>query len=171
MGAVGVVTTLSFLILYLPSRLEYFKVGETITEIQRESEERQIVLERLEASSVQLTDARNERQRFLAARLIPRDEGFAAMIPDMERLAQLAGIKRGNVSYGLSEEQEFGLYAVVINMPVLGGYSDVAQFIEELERADTFFLLDSVQLNRASSEQRGDLNLTLNLTTFFTNQP
>ena len=170
-GAIGVVTTMSFLILYLPSRSEYVEVGETITRLQREIEVREFVLQGLEDTGVQLDDARTERMRFLAARLIPRDEGFAAMIPDMERLAQLAGISRDRVSYGFSEEPEFGLHPVPISMPLLGGYTDLTQFIEELESAETFFILDSIQLNRSQDEEQEQVNMALNLTTFFSYQP
>ena len=169
-GAIGVITTLLFLILYLPSRSEYLEVGQTITRLERERPAHELVLERLEATLLQLDDARTERMRFLAARLIPRNEGFAAMIPDTDRLAQLAGISRDRVTYGFSEDPEFGLHPVPINMPLIGGYTELTRFIEELERADTFFLVDSIQLNRSQAQGQDQLNLALNLTTFFAYQ-
>jgi Tfp pilus assembly protein PilO len=169
-AGVGIISMMFFLILYLPTRLEFGEVGETIIRLERESQEREAELERLEATGGQLDEARTDRLRFLASRLIPRNEGFAAMIPDMERLAQLASISRERVVYTFNEQPEFGLYSVGINMPVRGGYTAVTQLIEELEGADTIFILDSIGLNRAGDSQQDQLTMSLDLSTFFSYQ-
>ena len=166
-GVVGVVSVLSFLILYLPVRADSLRLQEAIDRLERENIERTGELERLVSADSQLDDARRERLRFLAARLIPRDQGFAALLPDLERLAELTGIQRNQVLYEPDTVPQFGVYSVRINIPVRGSYAAVTRFIRELESADKVFILDSIGLNRAGSGDQEDLDLSLRLTTFF----
>ena len=167
----GVVALLFFLILYLPSRSEYRAVGESIERLEAETAARKVVLESLEDAAGEFDLARGEWSRFLGARLIPRESGFAAMIPDLERLAGIAGVSRDRVAYNTSQETQFGLYAVIVNMPVRSTYASLTRFIEALEDADIFLILDSIYLGRTEDEEQGDLDLTLNLTTFFSREP
>ena len=164
----GMVALLFFLILYLPSRSEYRAVGESIERLEAETAARKVVLESLEDATGEFDLARGEWSRFLGARLIPRESG---MIPDLERLAGFAGVSRDRVVYDISQETQFGLYAVIINMPVRSTYASLTRFIEALEDADIFLILDSIYLGRTEDEEQGDLDLTLNLTTFFSREP
>ena len=166
-GIVGVVSVLSLLILYLPVRAENFRLQSDSERFERESIERTETLKRLETAEIELDDARRERLRFLAARLIPRDQGFAALLPDLERLAEMAGIQRNQVLYAADPVPQFGIYSVRISLPVRGPYTAVTRFIREIESADTVFILDSIGLNRADPDGQDDLDLSLNLTTFF----
>ena len=93
------------------------------------------------------------------------------MIPDLERLAGIAGVSRDRVAYNISQETQFGLYAVIVNMPVRSTYASLTRFIETLEDADIFLILDSIYLGRTQDDEHGDLDLTLNLTTFFSREP
>ena len=163
----GAVAVLSFLILYLPIRADSIRLQASIEMLGQESEDRILALAGLQELESQLDDSRRERLRFLAARTVPRDEGFAAILPDLERLAQIAGIRRNQVQYNLEPIPEFGVYSVGINIPVQGSYQAVTRFIRELEGADTLFILDSIGLNRSGEGGLGDLELSLTLTTFF----
>ena len=98
-------------------------------------------LESLQDAESQLDSSRRERLRFLAARTVPRDEGFAAVLPDLEQLAQIAGIRRNQVQYDLDPVPEFGVYSVRINIPVQGPYEAVTRFIRELEGFDRVFII------------------------------
>lgn len=155
---------LAFLLLYLPMRSDYRRLEASIEQLRRENVDRRAELARLREIESQLDASRRERLRFLAARMIPREEGFAAILPDLERLAQLAGIRRNQVLYNLDSEPQFGVYRMEINIPVQGSYGAVTEFIRELEEAETLFILESIRLNRA---QDGNLDLSLTMTTFF----
>lgn len=170
-AATGVVALLFFFTVYLPMKTEFNGMNASIEQLDAGSRARETELARLEALSDRLDQARGERARFLGARLIPRDDGFASMIPDLERLAGVSGITRDRATYNTSEEVRFGLHAVTFSMPVRGSYASLTRFIEELERADTFFILDSIQMRRARADEVGDLDLLLNGTTFFAQEP
>ena len=166
-GATGLVSLLFFLILYLPVRAEYLGLEASIERHRSETDLRGQELERLEDLNDQLETSRTERLRFMAGRFIPRQVGFAAMLPDLEELAQMAGIDRNRVQYTVDQSAQFGVYSVRINIPVRGDYGSVNRFIRALEDSDTFFILDSIGLARSESGAPGELNLSLNLTTFF----
>ncbi len=170
-AALGAAALLFFLVLYLPLRAEYRAAGETIARLTAETAARRAALDRMEAAADGIDLAGEHWSRFLRERLITRDQGYAAMIPDLEGLARFAGVSRDRVNYNLIEESQFGVYAVVINMPIRNSYDSLTRFIEELENAETFFILDSILLSRPDVEDDTDLNLELNLTTFFSEQP
>ena len=162
-----VVSLLAFLILYLPVRADHRRLEVSIERLRQESVDLAQRLEQLQDVEIELDSSRRERLRFLATRTIAREEGFAAVLPDLEQLAQAAGIRRNQVQYDLDPVPEFGVYSVNINIPVQGPYEAVTQFIRELEGADRVFILDSIGLNRSQAGEPGDLELSLNLTTFF----
>ncbi len=166
-AVLGSVSILSFFILYLPVRADYGRLEVSIERMRQESVDRGQRLERLREVESQLDTSRRERLRFLAARTVSREEGFAAVLPDLEQLAQIAGIRRNQVQYDLDPVPEFGVYSLRINIPVQGPYEAVTRFIRELEGADRVFILDSIGLNRTQVGGPDDLNLSLNLTTFF----
>ena len=166
-GSTGLVSLLFFLILYLPARADYLRLEASIERHRSETGFRAQELERLQDLNDQLETARTDRLRFLAARFIPRQSGFAAMLPDLEELAQMAGIDRSRVQYSVDQNAQFGVYSVSINLPVRGDYAAVNRFIRALEDADTFFILDSIGLTRSESGAAGELNLSLSLTSFF----
>jgi hypothetical protein len=170
-GVVGILSLLFFLILYLPTRAEYLSAGETIERLERETVTRRQRLAELQSTLDGLDGARTNRAAFLTERLISREAGFAAMIPDLERLAGIAGVDRTRATYSISEEPQFGLFAVTINMPFQDTYGGLTRFIEELEGAETFFILDSIALRRTQADRPDSLDLNLNLTTFFTEGP
>ncbi len=163
----GAISLLSFLILYLPVRADNRRLEASIERLEQESMDRVQRLERLQDAEIEVESSRRERLRFLAARTVPRQEGFAAVLPDLEQLAEVAGIRRSQVQYDLDPEPEFGVYSVRINIPVRGPYEAVTRFIRELERADRVFILDSIGLNGSQVDGMDELNLSLNLTTYF----
>lgn len=168
-GIVGVIAVLFFLILHLPARVDFNRLTASIQSLEAEIVSETNMLERLETLVRSVDEAEADSMRFLAARFIPREQGFAAMLPDLDRLAETAGINRNRVQYVI-EGPQFGVYAVSINSPVQGNYTEVTRFIRELESSDTFFILDSMGLAASSSNNPGDLDLSLNLTTFFSHE-
>ena len=168
-GIIAVIAALFFLILYLPARVDYSRLNASIRSLESEIVEQSAVLEQLEELDRSVDEVQTESLRFLAARFIPREQGFAAMLPDLDRLAEMAGINRNRVQYVVDGPQ-FGVYAISINIPVQGNYSEITRFIRELERSDMFFILDSIGLGTSSSDIPGSLDLSLNLTTFFSHE-
>ena len=162
-----VVAILSFLAFYLPARSGHLRLTATIERLEGEVSLREKIVGELERRRIQLESAQLERQQFLAARIIPRKTGFAAILPSLEEFAQVAGIDRNRVQFQIEQEPRFGVYAVGISMPVRGDYKAVTRFIRELESSNIFFILNSISMDRAESETFKELNLLLSLTTFF----
>jgi hypothetical protein len=161
----GVLSVMFFLILYLPTRSDYLELQSSIARLRAESDQRGRTLERLESMDEQLVAAGQDQVGFVTDRFISREQGFAAIMPDLEALAQIAGIERNRVQYFIEDQPRFGVYSVQVTLPVQGDYRTLTGFIRELERSNTFFILDSIGL--AASGDASELSLSLNLTTFF----
>src|SRR5690606_7691005 len=109
---VGLAVTASvafYFLAYGPARRDFLGLEDTIEGIRRQLPERAAELERLETIGGRLDDANRERLRFLGETMIPRNQGFSTMLPDLERLAQEAGIARSAVRYELSPQPENGV--------------------------------------------------------------
>jgi Tfp pilus assembly protein PilO len=156
-----------FFLFFAPTRNGVRDVAEDIARLEAESVARALRVDRLESMDGQLDTAQSERLGFLSARVIPRRDGFAALIQEKERQAQFAGLTPQRVTYELTEQPQFGMHAVYINMPLQGDYESLTRFIQALEESETFFIMDSMNLARFDPDQPGELNMLLNFTTFF----
>jgi hypothetical protein len=80
-------------------------------------------------------------------------------------------VKTTRVNFSNDPLPKYGLETVSIKIPVEGGYSNIMSFLRDLENADTFFIVDSIDLRGGeSSPQPGgtaSLDLTLGMETFF----
>jgi Tfp pilus assembly protein PilO len=159
-----------YLLVFVPTRNDVDAVTRDIARLEAESIVRAARLERLESVDGQLDEAQSERLGFLSSRVIPRREGFATLILEKERQAQFAGLTPQRVNYQFSEQPQFGLHAVNINIPLQGDYDSLTRFIRSLEESETFFILDSISLARADADQPGALSMLLNFTTYFYDQ-
>jgi len=163
----AVANVLFYLFVFAPARAELSAVAEDIARLEAEAAARTAQVGRFEELERQLDAAQSERLGFLSERVIPRQEGFAALILEKERQAQFAGLIPQRTVYQYTEEPQFGLYAVNISMPLLGDYDSLTRFIQSLEESETFFILDQISLARAGTEQPGELSMLLNFTTYF----
>ncbi len=156
-----------YFLVFAPAGEGVSAVSGDIARLEAEIVVRTAHLERLEDMDGQLDAAQSERLGFLSERVIPRREGFSALILEKERQAQFAGLSPQRVTYQYTEEPQFGLHAVNINMPLLGDYDSLTRFIRALEESETFFILDQISLARAGTEQPDELSMLLNFTTYF----
>ena len=162
----AVANALFYFFVFAPARADVSAVADDISRLEA-AVARTAQLGRLEDLERQLDAAQSERLGFLSERVIPRQEGFAALILEKERQAQFAGLVPQRTVYQYTEEPQFGLYAVNINMPLRGDYDSLTRFIQALEESETFFILDQISLARAGTEQPGELSMLLNFTTYF----
>ena len=172
-GCVGVLflSSLAFFFgFFQPARSQYVRLESELAGLRLENMSRQEAVDRLEGIEGRLADASEDFLHYFGGSLIPRSVGFAALLPELERISRTAGIERGQVNYSIAEEPQYGVYAVAISIPLRGDYGSVRRFIRELERSRTFFILDSIGMARSDSGGPNTLDVGLNLTSFFAHE-
>lgn len=85
------------------------------------------------------------------------------IMTDFGKLAAANGVTIAQAKYPLKDEGPAGLQRVEIEADLSGGYTELARFINGLERADMFFIIDSINLG---GEPTGPIKLTVKLETY-----
>ena len=164
LGVIAVVNVLFFLILYQPTRSEYFRLTESIQKTRAEIESRRQKIARLEKLSTQLETLAQDRSRLFTMHFIPRNAGWSETLPLLESAVQKSGVKNFRQEYGIEDAPQYGLYSVKIRLPVTGLYPNIVNFIKELEASPTFFIINSIDVRGSANS---DVAMTLSLETFF----
>ena len=168
LGVIAVINLLFFLILYNPARSEYYRLQGSIQKMSTEVRTRQQSVQRLEKLSAQLETSEQDRRRLFTMHFIPRDAGFSEILPQLDEMAERAGVRKTRVDYAIDEKPQYGLYSVKIGIPVTGGYSNIVNFIKDLENSDTFFIINSINVRGTAGAAPGStVSLALSLETFF----
>lgn len=167
LGVIAIVNLLFFLILYRPVRAEYYGLQESIQNERSRVQSQQQEAARLEQLSAQLEGSEKDRQRLFTSHFIPRSAGFSEILPRLDAIALGAGVRKTRVDYNIDEAPRYGLYSVKMRIPVTGGYSNIVNFIKDLEHSDTFFIINSIDVSGASQSPGADIGLALALETFF----
>jgi Tfp pilus assembly protein PilO len=167
LGVIAVVNVLFFLILYQPTRSEYFRLRESIQRTRAESESRRSKIDRLEKLSTQLETLAQDRSRLFTMHFIPRNAGWSETLPLLENAVQKSGVKNLRQDYGIEDAPQYGLYSVKIKLPVSGRYPNIVNFIKELEASPTFFIINSIDVRGSTTPGNSEVAMTLSLETFF----
>jgi Tfp pilus assembly protein PilO len=158
-----------YLLFYRPVHSEHASLEETIARLQTEIIQRGEMLVRLEDAEHRLANAREARAAFLSSSLFSREEGYAALIPDLVAMARRSGIEIPGAQhqYLIADEPMFGVYPVQILEPVRGDYASIRRYIQEIEASPRFFLIDSIAMQRAGEGDSDALDVELAMSTFF----
>jgi type IV pilus assembly protein PilO len=87
----------------------------------------------------------------------------SAISDSLGKLASQNGVKIASIKYEMKETEIQGLRRVEIEADLVGDYLQLVRFINSLERAPTFFLVNSVQLG---GEQGGIVRLQMKMETY-----
>lgn len=79
------------------------------------------------------------------------------------KLATENGVKIGSFKYSMKDPETLGLRRVEIEADLAGDYLQLMRFINSLERAQTFFLINSIEL---AGEQNGIVRLQMKMETY-----
>lgn len=110
-------------------------------------------------------EARKQIVEFVDERMPERS---SAIPVELGKLASDAGVQLSSASYGEQEESDVpGTRQVKIGATISGNYLQVVKFINSLERAKTFFVIDSITLGQGEG---GGLHLTLRLDAYLREQ-
>jgi Tfp pilus assembly protein PilO len=172
LGAIAVVNLLFFFILYRPTKNQYYRLQTSIERLRGDIQARRQNVDRLERLGAQLETSEQDRQSLYLSRFNQRNVGYSKVLPELQNLAVSAGVRKNHVGYTLATIPQYGLYSVKISFSVQGGYANVVRFIQELERAETFFIIEGIDVqaaaeNATSSAGNSGVSLTLAMETFF----
>ncbi len=112
----------------------------------------------------QLPNVARECDEFYQKDLLPESSGDTAVIADLGKIANNAGVQTGGVSLHDKEVEGRGLEEVEITGSVQGSYQNLIQLIDGIERSPHFYLLENLAL---SSENSGVVKLQIALRTYF----
>lgn len=101
---------------------------------------------------------------FFKEQLSPAAGGYSAVVADLGRIAEKAGLRTSGVSYNQQPVTDRGVIEVEIAATVEGDYPSLVRFINGLERSDSFYLLDKLVL---ASSTGGGIKLAFELRTYF----
>jgi hypothetical protein len=168
-GAVGLINVLFFLILYAPVRLEYLRLQDSIERLRTEIALRQQQILQKERTISQLETSTQDRQQLLSKHLIPASVAFAQVLPELDGLVRRAGVRKTDVAYAPDAVPAYGLYTVKITYPVTGGYSNVMNFLKEIEQSETFYIIKAIGVSGSepSAQTAANISLSLDMETFF----
>ena len=169
LGAFALINILFFLILYRPTRNEYFRLQSSIATLQSETHTREGAVARLERVSAQLGSSETDRRELQSRHFVQRDAGFAEIMPLLESMAQRSGVRNNRKDYAIEPIPQYGLHSVNIRFEVQGNYSNVMRFIEELENSQTLFITNAIDVQGADGGQGASGSVIVNfaLETFF----
>ncbi len=169
LGMLALINLLFFLILYRPVRSEYYQLQDSIERLRSQVQTREQSAQRLEKLNAQLETSEQDRQRLIVGHFIPRSAGFSEILPKLDTMAQRAGVHKTRVTYSIDDNPQYGLYGVKITIPVTAAYTNIANFIKDIENSDTFFIIDSIDIRGTASDVAAGatISLDLSLETYF----
>jgi len=167
LGVIGVINILFFFILYRPVRSEYFRLQTSIQKARADVQSRRLKIARLEKLSAQLETSAQDRQRLYTTHFIPKETGWSAILSKLDTMVQESGVRNTRKDYATADAAQYGLVSVKIRVPVTGLYASIMRFISEIENADTFFIINSIDVRAAESAGTADVLMNLNIETFF----
>lgn len=100
----------------------------------------------------------------------PVSEGYSTILADLGALARKAGLETEGNTFHQSDLAGHNLTLVEISTTVSGNYGSLVQFINELQRAGNFYVLEELSLAQSPQSLQvasNSLKLTLHLKTYF----
>ncbi len=111
-----------------------------------------------------MPDVGVQADRFYQQEMPVASKGYSGIVDDLGEIATKAGLKTSATGFHETPLKGRGVTEIGITESVEGNYLSVLQFIVGLERSKSFYLLDSLAMDRA---ELGHLHLTLELRTYF----
>lgn len=182
LAIVAVVNALFFFILTRPSQTEYADLQKEIQTLDLQIKNSRKGLGDRQNIAKQLESFEGDKNALLMSHLVRRDQGYSEIQGKLNSILKKSGVKYTSIRYNLNPEVQAGLNAVTIAVPVSGNYTNVVDFIRELESSDTFFLITAINLERTTLQEpgrgafptavnnaaaAGAVSLSLTLETFF----
>ena len=93
--------------------------------------------------------------------------GYSSILADLGALAKKAGLETEGVNFRQSNLEGHNMAQVEVDATVAGNYESLVRFINELQRAENFYVLEELSLAPAAQTSGNNLKLNLHLKTYF----
>ena len=121
------------------------------------------------AESPLVVYARGNRDLKVFRQAIPPKRELTGLIGEVFSLAAASGLKIDQIKYKPEQLGDMRLLQYGLSFNVTGNYSQVKKFTHKIEQSSRLLTIDDMSLN--SGQQGGEVDLKLNLTTFFRADP
>ena len=153
LAVVAVVNLLFYFILTRPSQAEYATLQSEIEKLQKEAKNSERYFTQLARAAEKLGTFDRDKNALLMMHLVQRNQGYSEIQGKLNSILNKTGVKYSSIRYSIDPEAQAGLNALAIAVPVEGNYTNVVNFIRELENSDTFFLINQINLGRTSMQE------------------
>lgn len=171
LAVILVVNVLFFLILNRPAQTEYGSLQESIEGLRNQTKQSRQAVLNLENRSMQIDQFDQDRQAFVTEHFLPRQTGYSQILMHLDNVVRRTGVRKTRVTLPI-EDTQFGLSTITITLPVEGGYSNIVNFIRELERSNVFLLINAIDVTASSDAEQSaatgaTVGLALTMQTYF----
>jgi Tfp pilus assembly protein PilO len=111
-----------------------------------------------------LPEVGREGKLFYDTELRPAARGYSGIVSDLNGIAKEAGLHTNGLSFTQKEVGNHGIMEIQITGTVEGAYPNLVSFINGLERSNSFYVLESLEL---ASSSGSELRMNLRLRTYF----
>ncbi len=170
LAALVLVDAAFFILLLKPAEQRARQRREQFSRLENDLRSQRSLVGRLRDVVSQLDEGRQQDRQFHQEKFLPRATGFSTIMEQLDRLAVANKVRKGAVSYSLNELRgQEDLFAVDISTALEGDYTNVVQFMNQVERSSLFLLIDQITVagSAAGPTQPRSVRLTLRLVTFF----
>jgi len=129
----------------------------------READER---LSAMRARSEEMTRARDALQTFFTDTLSTKEARLVRVQRELSRIASDFSVTPTQLRFVQESVTGTDLVRLAVELPLVGGYNNLRQFLRQVEASDEFLVVESVQLQEG--EQGGSmLNLRVRIATYY----
>lgn len=94
-------------------------------------------------------------------------EGYSSVLADLGALSKKAGLQTEDTTFRETPLAGHNLTQVEVSTTVVGNYAGLVEFINELQRAGNFYVLEELSLAPAAQTSGNNLKLNVHLKTYF----
>ncbi len=141
-----------------------------VEELHLQLKRRMTTLTALKEIEHRLDDSKQKYQKFSKEFVFSRTNGTSELLRDLDQMCSQAGLLRNRAIYRQDPESSFGMQRLIVTLPIEGYYSNIRNFINDLESYSRFVIVDSIALV-SEREGTGMIRLDVNLSTLFSGQP
>lgn len=152
----------------LPARWGAHTAVTSLSEAEQSATEAETYRDFLATSVNRLDENRNAIAGFYTKTLSTKREKMTAVMGEIRALAALSDITYTDVGYNFRESPEQpGLMQFTISLPLEGTYGSFRKFISGIEHAESFLILQDVNLSNVAIDRYDLIKMTLTLATYF----
>ncbi len=151
-------------------RLEAARSADQITaELQASLSKQQNRVAQLQERVDRLQHNREVLERFFQEDLATKQERLVGVQREIHRIAQTYQVQATQLKFTHEGVKGSDLVRMAVNIPLSGGYNNLRQFLNEVERSKLFLVVEAIQLQEG---QQGGvmLNLNVRLATYFADE-